>query len=175
MGNLDGTVALVTGGDSGIGLAAAKRLVAEGAYVFVTGRRQPDLDAAVAQIGQHVTAVAGDVSQLADLDHLFATVRDQKAVSTSSSPTPESAKALRWVRSTRSSSTARLGSTSRAPPSSRSRRRCRCWPMARPSSLPHLSSARRDSPTAACTAQPKQRYARSRAPGPRTSRVARSG
>jgi NAD(P)-dependent dehydrogenase (short-subunit alcohol dehydrogenase family) len=78
MGKLDGKVAVVTGGDSGIGLAAAQRLVAEGAYVFITGRRQRELDAAVAQIGQNVTAVAGDVSQLADLDRLFATVREQK-------------------------------------------------------------------------------------------------
>jgi NAD(P)-dependent dehydrogenase (short-subunit alcohol dehydrogenase family) len=78
MGKLDGKVAVVTGGDSGIGLAAAKRLVTDGAYVFITGRRQPELDAAALQIGQNVTAVAGDVSRLADLDHVFATVRQQK-------------------------------------------------------------------------------------------------
>jgi NAD(P)-dependent dehydrogenase (short-subunit alcohol dehydrogenase family) len=78
MGKLDGKVAVVTGGDSGIGLAAAKRLVADGAYVFITGRRQRELDAAALQIGQNVTAVEGDVSRLADLDHLFATVREQK-------------------------------------------------------------------------------------------------
>jgi NAD(P)-dependent dehydrogenase (short-subunit alcohol dehydrogenase family) len=82
-GRLAGKVAVVTGGDSGIGLATAKRLVADGAYVFITGRRKEALDAAVEQIerieriGQNVTAVVGDVSQLADLDHLFATVRER--------------------------------------------------------------------------------------------------
>lgn len=77
-GKLEGKVALITGGDRGIGLAAAKRLVADGAYVFITGRRQSALDAAVAQIGRDVTAVAGDVSKLTDLDRLFATVRERK-------------------------------------------------------------------------------------------------
>jgi NAD(P)-dependent dehydrogenase (short-subunit alcohol dehydrogenase family) len=78
MGKLDGKVALITGGDSGIGLATAQRLVADGAYVFITGRRKRELDAAVEQIGRNVTAVAGDVSQLADLDRLFATVKERK-------------------------------------------------------------------------------------------------
>ena len=78
MDTLEGKVAVITGGDSGIGLAAAKRLVADGAYVFITGRRQRGLDDAVKQIGQNVTAVAGDVSRLADLDHLFATVQELK-------------------------------------------------------------------------------------------------
>jgi len=78
MGKLDGKVAVVTGGNSGIGLAAAKRLVEDGAYVFITGRRQGELDAAVEQIGRNVTAVPGDVTRLADLDRLFATVKEQK-------------------------------------------------------------------------------------------------
>jgi len=78
MGKLDGKVALVTGGNSGIGLAAAKRLVADGAYVFITGRRKSELDSAVEQIGRNVTAVDGDVSKLADLDRLFATVKQLK-------------------------------------------------------------------------------------------------
>jgi NAD(P)-dependent dehydrogenase (short-subunit alcohol dehydrogenase family) len=78
MGKLDGKVALVTGGNSGIGLAAAKRLVADGAYVFITGRRKGELDAAVEQIGGSVTAVQGDVSNLADLDRLFSTVKELK-------------------------------------------------------------------------------------------------
>ncbi len=78
MGKLEGKIALVTGGNSGIGLAAAKRLVADGAYVFITGRRQSELDAAVAEIGRNVTAVQGDVSKLADLDRLFATVKEVK-------------------------------------------------------------------------------------------------
>jgi NAD(P)-dependent dehydrogenase (short-subunit alcohol dehydrogenase family) len=78
MGKLDGKVAVVTGGSGGIGFAAAKRLVADGAYVFITGRRQSGLDAAVAEIGRNVTGVQGDVSKLADLDRLFATVKERK-------------------------------------------------------------------------------------------------
>ena len=61
-GKLEGKVAVVTGGNSGIGLATAKRFVAEGAYVFVTELRQPELDAAVRQIGENVTRVQGDVA-----------------------------------------------------------------------------------------------------------------
>jgi NAD(P)-dependent dehydrogenase (short-subunit alcohol dehydrogenase family) len=78
MGKLDGKVALVTGGNSGIGLATAKRLVADGAYVFITGRRQSELDAAAAQIGRNVTAVQGDVSKVADVERLIATVKEVK-------------------------------------------------------------------------------------------------
>jgi NAD(P)-dependent dehydrogenase (short-subunit alcohol dehydrogenase family) len=78
MGKLDGKVALITGGNSGIGLATAKRFVADGAYVFITGRRKGELDAAVAEIGRNVTAVQGDVSNLADLDRLFARVKEVK-------------------------------------------------------------------------------------------------
>src|SRR6267142_1848474 len=78
MGKLDGKVAVVTGGNSGIGLATAKRLAADGAYVFITGRRKSELDAAAEQIGRNVTAVQGDVSKLADLDRLFATVKELK-------------------------------------------------------------------------------------------------
>ena len=78
MKKLEGKVAVVTGGNSGIGLATAKRFAEEGAYVFITGRRQAELDAAVQQIGDNVTAVQGDVSNLADLDRLYATVKEQK-------------------------------------------------------------------------------------------------
>ena len=74
----DGKVAVVTGGSSGIGLAAAQRFVAEGGYVFITGRRQSELDKAVATIGHQVTAVQGDLADLDDLDRLFATVRSEK-------------------------------------------------------------------------------------------------
>jgi NAD(P)-dependent dehydrogenase (short-subunit alcohol dehydrogenase family) len=77
-GKLNGKVALVTGGNSGIGLATAKRFVSEGAYVFITGRRQKELDAAVREIGKNVTAVQGDVSSLADLDRLFAQIKKEK-------------------------------------------------------------------------------------------------
>ncbi|WP_111414993.1 SDR family NAD(P)-dependent oxidoreductase [Billgrantia lactosivorans] len=75
MGRLEGKIAVITGGNSGIGLATAKRFVAEGAEVFITGRRQEELDRAVETIGSGVTAVQGDVSRLDDLDRLFATVR----------------------------------------------------------------------------------------------------
>jgi NAD(P)-dependent dehydrogenase (short-subunit alcohol dehydrogenase family) len=78
MGRLNGKVAVITGGNSGIGLATAKRFVAEGAEVFITGRRQDELDKAMADIGAGVTAVQGDVSRLDDLDRLFAQVRAEK-------------------------------------------------------------------------------------------------
>src|SRR5579883_926038 len=71
-------VALVTGGTSGIGLATAKRFVAEGAYVFITGRRQAELDAAVKAIGKNVTGVQSDVSVLADLDRLYTRIGQEK-------------------------------------------------------------------------------------------------
>ena len=74
----DGKVAVVTGGSSGIGLAAAQRFVAEGGYVFITGRRQSELDKAVATIGHDVSAVQGDLADLDDLDRLFATVESEK-------------------------------------------------------------------------------------------------
>jgi NAD(P)-dependent dehydrogenase (short-subunit alcohol dehydrogenase family) len=75
---LAGKIALVTGGNSGIGLATTKRFIAEGAYVFISGRRQDQLDAAVQEIGGSATGVQGDISKLADLDRLFATIREQK-------------------------------------------------------------------------------------------------
>jgi NAD(P)-dependent dehydrogenase (short-subunit alcohol dehydrogenase family) len=77
MGKLEGKVAIVTGGTTGIGLATAQRFVAEGAQVFITGRRQSELDAAVKLIGKNVTGVQGDVSKLAELDQLYATVKLQ--------------------------------------------------------------------------------------------------
>ncbi|WP_163879077.1 SDR family NAD(P)-dependent oxidoreductase [Rhizobium laguerreae] len=77
MGRLEGKIAVITGGNSGIGLAAAKRFVAEGAEVFITGRRQEELDRAVEEIGSGVTAVQGDVSRLDDLDRLFNVVRSK--------------------------------------------------------------------------------------------------
>ena len=79
MGNkLEGKIAIITGGNSGIGLATAKRFVSEGAYVFITGRRQKEIDAAVSEIGKNVMGIQGDVSNLADLDKLYNTVKDQK-------------------------------------------------------------------------------------------------
>jgi NAD(P)-dependent dehydrogenase (short-subunit alcohol dehydrogenase family) len=78
MGKLDGKVALITGGNSGIGFATAKRFVAEGAYVFITGRTQSKLDEAVKQIGGGVTGVQGDVANAADLDRLFGRIKNEK-------------------------------------------------------------------------------------------------
>jgi NAD(P)-dependent dehydrogenase (short-subunit alcohol dehydrogenase family) len=77
-GKLEGKVAVITGGNSGIGLATAKRFVAEGAYVFITGRRQAQLDAAVKDIGNNVSGVQGDVANLVDLDKLYAAVKVKK-------------------------------------------------------------------------------------------------
>ena len=78
MNRLDGKIALVTGGSSGIGLATSQRFVDEGAYVFITGRRQSALDDAVQIIGRNVTAVRADASKLSDLDALYATIRQEK-------------------------------------------------------------------------------------------------
>ncbi len=78
MGKLDGKIALVTGGNSGIGLATAKRFVAEGAHVYITGRRQGSLDEAVKEIGTNVTGVQGDVAKLDDLDRLFEQIQREK-------------------------------------------------------------------------------------------------
>ena len=78
MGKLEGKVALVTGGNSGIGLATAKAFVNEGAFVFITGRREAELAAAVEEIGGHVAAVQGDVSNRGDLDRLFEQIKKEK-------------------------------------------------------------------------------------------------
>src|SRR6202163_2067430 len=78
MGKLDGKVAVITGGSSSIALAGAKRFVEEGAYVFITGRRQEELDKAVKLIGRNVTGVRGDAANLDDLDRLFDTVKREK-------------------------------------------------------------------------------------------------
>src|SRR5260370_39395459 len=75
MGQLEGRTAVVTGGTTGIGLAAARRLASEGAHVFITGRRRPELDAAVESIGARVTGVQGDVSVPEDVERLYDTVR----------------------------------------------------------------------------------------------------
>jgi NAD(P)-dependent dehydrogenase (short-subunit alcohol dehydrogenase family) len=78
MGKLEGKVAVITGGSSGMALASAKRFVEEGAYVFITGRRQEQLDQAVKLIGRNVTGVRGDAANLNDLDRLFDTVKREK-------------------------------------------------------------------------------------------------
>ena len=78
MNKLEGKVAVITGGNSGIGLATAKRFVTDGAYVFITGRRQHELDTAVSEIGKNVMGIQGDVSNLVDLDRLYSIVKQQK-------------------------------------------------------------------------------------------------
>ena len=78
MGKLEGKAALITGGNGGIGLATARQFVNEGAYVFITGRRDPELAAAAEEIGKNVTGVQGDVSNLDDLDRLFAQIKREK-------------------------------------------------------------------------------------------------
>ena len=78
MGKLEGKVAVITGGSSGLALATAKRFVEEGAYVFITGRKQEQLDAAFKLIGRNVTGVRGDAANLDDLDRLFETVKREK-------------------------------------------------------------------------------------------------
>lgn len=77
MGLLEGKTALVTGGSTGIGLASAVRMAAEGAHVFITGRRETELDAAVEAIGSAATAVIGDISNPADLDRVYEAIRDR--------------------------------------------------------------------------------------------------
>jgi NAD(P)-dependent dehydrogenase (short-subunit alcohol dehydrogenase family) len=79
MGRLEGKIALITGGTSGIGLATAKEFVNEGAYVFITGRREPELARAVREIERNVTGVQGDVSNLSDLDRLFEQIKREKS------------------------------------------------------------------------------------------------
>ena len=76
MGKLEGKVAVITGGNSGIGLATAKQFVAEGAFVYITGRRQEELDKAAREIGQNVTVIRGDISKLEDIDKIYAAVKE---------------------------------------------------------------------------------------------------
>ncbi len=78
MPSMQAKVAVITGGSSGIGMATATRFVEEGVYVFITGRRAAELEKAVQAIGRNVTAVQGDVSNLADLDRLYATVKAEQ-------------------------------------------------------------------------------------------------
>lgn len=78
MGKLAGKIAVVTGGTSGIGLASARKFVAEGAYVFLTGRRQAELDAALELLGENAAGVRGDVANPEDIDRLYAAVKEQK-------------------------------------------------------------------------------------------------
>jgi NAD(P)-dependent dehydrogenase (short-subunit alcohol dehydrogenase family) len=78
MKKLEGKIALITGGTSGIGMGTAKRFASEGAYVYITGRREAELDAAVREIGENSRGIQGDVTNLEDLDRLFAVIKEEK-------------------------------------------------------------------------------------------------
>src|SRR5258707_7598878 len=78
MNRLEGKIALITGGSTGIGLATAKHFVSEGAYVFITGRRASELESAAETIGKNVTGVQGDVANLGDLDRLFTQIKRER-------------------------------------------------------------------------------------------------
>ena len=101
---LKGKIAVITGGSSGIGFATAKLFVDEGAYVFITGRRQKELDEAVKAIGQNVTGVQGDVAKLADVDRLYEIIKANGRIDFFSL-TLVSLSLLRWERSRKSIST----------------------------------------------------------------------
>ena len=101
---LQGKVAVITGGTTGIGLATAKLFVKEGAYVFITGRRQKELDEAVKAIGSTVTGIQGDVAKLTDLDRLYEAVKTKGRIDVVS-PMPALPNLLPWERSPRSTST----------------------------------------------------------------------
>lgn len=78
MKKLEGKIALITGGTSGIGLGTAQRFISEGAYVYITGRRQTELDAAVRELGENARGIQGDVTNLSNLNHLFKTIKEEK-------------------------------------------------------------------------------------------------
>ena len=105
MGKLDGKVAVITGATSGMALASAKLFVEEGAYVFITGRRQESLDDAVKAIGRNVTGVQADSAKLADLDRLYETVKREKGYVDVVFASAVMAVARPWGRSQKSSST----------------------------------------------------------------------
>src|ERR1700758_1866340 len=102
MNKLEGKTALITGGTSGIGLATAKAFVNEGAYVFITGRREAELATTVKEIGRNITGIQGDVSNLGDLGRLFAQIKKEKGDSILCSPMPGSRSLPHSARSRRS-------------------------------------------------------------------------
>lgn len=98
MGKLEGKVAVITGGNSGIGLATAKRFVEEGAHVVISGRREKELKEAAASIGRNVTTVTGDVTRLQDLDRLYAVVKEKHGRIDVLLQMPAGVKSHRWKR-----------------------------------------------------------------------------
>jgi NAD(P)-dependent dehydrogenase (short-subunit alcohol dehydrogenase family) len=111
MSRLQNKVAVITGGTSGIGPAAAQRFIAEGAFVYIFARRQRELDKTVASIGRNIAGVQGDLRKLEDLDRLYAKVGEEKASSTSSSLAPASSTLSRLPRPRKRASTRSLRST----------------------------------------------------------------
>jgi NAD(P)-dependent dehydrogenase (short-subunit alcohol dehydrogenase family) len=102
MGKLDGKVALITGGSSGIGLATAHEFVGEGAFVFITGRQEAELMAAAREIGRNVSGIRADVSRSDDLDRMISQIKDEKESSMSYSQTLVPRNTHRSARSARS-------------------------------------------------------------------------
>ena len=101
MGKLEGKVALITGGSSGIGLATAQEFVSEGAYVFITGRRERELAVAVKEIGSNISGIRADVSNSGDLDRLFSQIKNDKGTLDIVSRTPAARNMHLSVRSPR--------------------------------------------------------------------------
>jgi NAD(P)-dependent dehydrogenase (short-subunit alcohol dehydrogenase family) len=108
---LENKVALVTGGNSGIGLGTARRLVEEGAFVYITGRRKQALDKAVKELGANARAIQADGTKKADMERVAATIRDEQVSSTLSLPTRAAEGSSRWKRSPKRISTAASTST----------------------------------------------------------------
>ena len=131
MGKLQGKLAVITGGTQGIGLATAKLFASEGAYVFITGRRQKELEESVASIGSHVSGVQGDVANLADLDRLYESVKAKGRIDVLFANVGL-VDLSRWEASRKNTTTRPSTPTSRAC-SSQSRRPCRFSTTAPPS------------------------------------------
>lgn len=140
---LAGKIALVTGGSTGIGLATAQELAAQGAKVYITGRRQAELDAARADIGAAAVAIRADVSRMADLDAVYAQIAKEEGRLDILFANAGAATCCRWAPSPRSSLTGFLPPTCAAcclP----SRKRCRCSPLVHPLSSPDRRFQLRD-------------------------------
>jgi NAD(P)-dependent dehydrogenase (short-subunit alcohol dehydrogenase family) len=129
MKKLEGKVAVITGGSSGMALASAKLFVEEGAYVFITGRRQEQIDEAIKLIGRNVTGVRGDAANLDDLDRLFDTVKREKGKIDILFASAGWGEAVPWARLPRSTSM-RPSTLMCAARFSRCRKRCHCSTMA---------------------------------------------